>query len=67
MRLNTKKEPNAKALGLRILIGPASIIDGVVSLITIGFVSTSLTLATARALALARIESSNGGGQRRDD
>ncbi len=59
MRLNMKKEPNAKAWMLRAMIGPASLLDGVVATVTFGFVSTEFTLATARALALTRIKSSN--------
>ena len=61
MRLNMKKEPNAKAWMLRAMIGPASLLDGVIATVTLGFVSTEFTLATARALALVRIESSNAG------
>ena len=64
MRLNMKKEPNAKAWMLRAMIGPASLLDGVIATVTLGFVSTEFTLATARALALVRIESSNDRGQR---
>ncbi len=55
MYLNTKMEPNKKAWGFRLLMGPACFVDGVVSLMTLSFVSTGLALTVSRKLAKARM------------
>lgn len=54
MALNLKREQTPKAWLLRALIGPAQIIDGLCSLVTVGTYAPGLGLATARALAMAR-------------
>lgn len=56
IRLNLRKEPNVKAWLWRGLVGPASILDGIVSTVTVGTVSTGLALATSKALALSRMK-----------
>jgi hypothetical protein len=56
VRLHTSKERSAKAWMWRLAIGPASIIQGIISTLTFGMVSTNLTLEVTRQLALARIK-----------
>lgn len=46
-----KREPNVKAWMLRLLLGPASIADGVVETLTFGFYGIGTKLHVARRLA----------------
>lgn len=55
MRVNTRLENSLSAWGYRLLMGPAFIADGVVSTLTIGFVSSGFALNVARLLARSRI------------
>lgn len=50
------KEPSLKAWFWRVLIGPATIVQGVVATLTLGTVSVYLSVECARWLAKARIE-----------
>lgn len=49
------KEPSLKAWFWRVLIGPATIVQGVVATLTLGTVSVSLAMECARWLAHARL------------
>lgn len=55
MYIRLKGEQNFKSWILRLICGPAGIIDAMVSTLTLGVVSTGLTLYVARELAKARI------------
>lgn len=59
-RANRKPEPSAKAWLLRALMGPAQIIDGVLSTVTVGTVSIGAALEVSRRLAQARIAAIRG-------
>lgn len=54
MNVKPFHEPNAKAWGLRMLVGPSMVLDGVVHFLSFGCVSLGLSLLTARALSQAR-------------
>lgn len=49
-----KPESSAKAWAWRIVLGPASVLDGVVEFFSLGFISFGAKLAVARNLARAR-------------
>jgi hypothetical protein len=51
-----KKEPNMKAWGWRMLLGPASLIDGLVETISFSFFGVGAKLWASKNLALARIK-----------
>lgn len=55
MRFNKHIEPSITAWVLRLLMGPASIVDGVVAILSFGFVSAGFTFEAAKALSKARI------------
>jgi hypothetical protein len=59
-KVNLKPEPSAKAWFLRALMGPAQIIDGVLSTVTFGTVSIGAALEVSRRLARARIVAIRG-------
>lgn len=50
-----KREPSAKAWMWRLLLGPASIVDGVVETLTFGFYGVAAKLHVSKYLALARM------------
>ena len=52
-----KKEPSLKAWMWRLLLGPASIVDGIIETLTFGFYGVAAKLRVSRNLALARIKS----------
>lgn len=56
MRLNRKIERSGKAWFWRLALGPAQLLDGVVSICTLTFVNSGFALATARALSRARLD-----------
>lgn len=53
-------EPSIKAWGLRIALGPAMILDGLIHLCTLTMVATMLELQCAKRLARARLETMKG-------
>lgn len=55
MFINLRREKCAKAWALRLLFGPATIIDGVVQTITLGTFNPGLALKAARQLAWQRM------------
>jgi hypothetical protein len=55
MRMNTKFEESVGAWFWRLLLGPAQVLDGVITICTLTFVSGGLALACSRALARARL------------
>lgn len=52
-----KKEPSIKAWAFRLLLGPASLLDGIVETLTFGFYGVGARLEVSKMLAMARIES----------
>jgi|688.fasta_scaffold2571403_2 hypothetical protein len=56
MRVNRKNEQTAKAWAWRCLMGPAMLLDGLLSTLTIGTVSVGASLEVSRRLAMARFD-----------
>lgn len=55
MKFNANSEKSPAAWGWRALLGPAMVVDGLLSSLTVGTVSLGASLAVSRRLALARI------------
>lgn len=55
MKLNKHREKTMKAWTLRALIGPAHIVDGIFSTVSIGFISAGCALFVSRHLAKTRV------------
>lgn len=53
-----KKEPTRKALAWKLLLGPASLLDGLFETLTLGRYGIGARLAAAKNLARARIAKS---------
>jgi hypothetical protein len=51
-----KTEPSAKAWGYRLLLGPASLLDGLVETLTFGFYGIGAKCQVAMCLSKARYE-----------
>jgi len=56
MELYRRSEKSWKTWGMRLLIGPATVIDGIVQTISLGFISPLLGLKTAKTLARLRMK-----------
>jgi hypothetical protein len=56
MRVNLKIEETVKAWAWRCLLGPAMLLDGFLSTLTLGTVSVGAALEVSRRLAMARFE-----------
>ena len=57
MRINRKTEQTARAWAWRCLLGPAMLLDGLVSTLTLGTLSVGAALEVSRRLSIARFES----------
>jgi hypothetical protein len=55
MRINLKHEKSLSAWVLRLLIGPAMVVDGLFHIASAGFLVSGLQLEVARLLAKIRI------------
>ena len=55
MTINNKPESNAQAWAWRIALGPAMILDGLLSTVSAGSLSLGASLAVARNLSRARM------------
>lgn len=60
MRLNRKREQTARAWIWRALWGPALLVDGICSTLTVGTLNAGAALEVSRRLAMARISSIKG-------
>lgn len=63
MNINTKNEPSVEAWLFRSMLGPAMILDGIVTTITLGCVNLIASLWTARKLTAARIAATRKGAE----
>jgi len=63
MRLKWQPEKSAKAWSLRMIIGPAMVLDGVCHFFTLGCLSMGASLGVSRRLAIARFQQIEKSGQ----
>ena len=59
MRVNSKVEATVEAWFWRALLGPAFILDGLLSTLTVGTLSVGAALEVSRRLAMARFNHLN--------
>lgn len=59
MRFQPLREPTMAALGWRLLFGPAQLLEGIVTTLTLCTVNTGVVLKVARRLSMARLRSNN--------
>lgn len=61
MNVNRKAEKTAQAWAWRALLGPAMCLDGLVSTMTLGYVSVGAALEVSRRLAMSRFNAMSSG------